>query len=420
MYNTPKSVNFALLFCGYCDETEMKKDKSINIIYRLCVLIAVMQSSACDSAAEAQNKALEYFDSVDVSLLTCAPHDEIYSLYGHTAIRVQNRNTGDDFAVNFGVFDSSSRFFALRFVFGLTDYCMGIYSYESFLQEYRYYGSAVYEQHLNLTQREKQSFLAALADNAKPENAVYRYNYFYNNCTTKARDIIVEALDGTVEYKQTHLQKGERSFRDLIHMKTDEHPWARVGNDLLLGVGSDTNTMPSERQFLPEVLSNDFDSVVVVRNDDTRRPLVDSVSWVLLPGTPSLAHAPDFPLTPTQCAIIVLCVVALLCVVERFVLKKSLRWVDYSIVCLYGLAGIILFCMIFSQHPTVNVNLQILLFNPLLFFLAYPRRQSGTQYKWIVAMILLFFAGNIIQDYAEGANYLAVALLLISLNNIKK
>ena len=134
-------------------------------------------------------------DSVEISLLTCQPHDEIYSLYGHTALRYHDlRKGGLDIAFNYGVFDYKKPFFALRFVFGLTDYELGAYPYRLFQEEYRRFGSMVTEQVLNLTDQEKAILQQALAINMQNENRIYRYNYFYSNCTTKARDIIEQCI----------------------------------------------------------------------------------------------------------------------------------------------------------------------------------------------------------------------------------
>src|SRR5574344_1570728 len=132
----------------------------------LVLFISIGNISANEDVSLYNDVAL---DSIDISLLTCQPHDEIYSLYGHTSIRVQDHKNGLDYAVNFGVFDSSSDYFVLHFVFGLTDYMMAIYDFDKFLSEYRFYGSGVYQQHINMSREEKRAFLMALSENAKSE-----------------------------------------------------------------------------------------------------------------------------------------------------------------------------------------------------------------------------------------------------------
>ena len=369
------------------------------------------------------------FDSIDISLLTCQPHDEVYSIYGHTAIRMRDSKTGEDIAVNYGVFDPTMKYFALRFIFGLTDYSMGICSYDDFLAEYKRYGCGVYEQHIDMSVAQKAAFVKALSENALPENAVYRYNVFYNNCTTKARDILLESMavmpttrdfgdDGSAEivYRtMPEVQQDERTFRDLVHMKSEGHPWISFGNDLLLGVGADSNTSFEEREFLPEVLAADFASAdVTYPASGISKSLVDSAYWALSPDKPwKNPHDIDFPLTPTQVAVALL----LLCILyfgiyEGFVIHRPVLWAHYIYICLYAFIGIVLFLMLFSQHPTVRVNFQIFIFNPLFFIFALPRYIVRWGRYAILASLALFFLGNIFQCYAEGVNILGVALLV--------
>lgn len=395
----------------------MKRDISLFKSFFACAFMLFFSMGSV--SAQRLSGDVSALDSVDISLLTCQPHDEVYSLYGHTSIRVQDHNNGDDYAVNFGVFDFSSDYFVLRFLFGLTDYMMAIYDFDKFVAEYRSYGSGIYEQHINMSNEEKAAFLHKLSENARPENVVYRYNFVYNNCTTKARDLILSALDGSVQYKPTVLQRGERSLRQLIHTKNDDYRWAKFGNDIVLGVGADANTTYDERQFLPDVLKNDFDSASVLLPDGTSKVLVDDARWVLPPGTPS---CPDgmgkFPLSPKTMAILFFCAILSLCLVEIFLLKRTLLWLEYCIILLYGLAGVILGAMIFSKHPTVNVNLQILILNPLFIVLMLPRLRFKWKWHIVLVCIILFFTGNAIQSYAEGMNIMALALLVLAIKGL--
>ena len=359
------------------------------------------------------DELLERLNNVDISLLTCDPHDEVYSLYGHTAIRVKDAGTGQDFVVNYGVFDTRESMFVLRFIFGLTDYTMEMFPYKDFLAEYKRFGCGIYEQRMNMSPKEKLQFMLALQENAKEENKVYRYNYFYNNCTTKARDILLDAFDGVTEpVAKSSLQQGERSFRQLVHQGNEDYPWTMAGNDLLLGVGADANTSYEEREFLPRVLAADFDSTKVVYADGTQKPLVSSAFWALEKGKKwQNPDMPTFPLSPMMCALIFFFVVAVWVMVECFVLRKSLPYVHYVIYCLYAWVGVLLFLMLFSQHPTVRVNFQIFMFNPLFFIFALPKVMKKWGRYAILVSLMIFLVGNIFQTYAEGTNVLAFALL---------
>ena len=348
-------------------------------------------------------------DSVEISLLTCQPHDEIYSLYGHTAIRYHDlRKGGLDIAFNYGVFDYHKPLFALRFVFGLTDYELGAYPFRLFLEEYRRFGSMVTEQVLNLTAEEKMALQQALAVNMQNENRIYRYNYFYSNCTTKARDIIEQSIQGKVNYEKR--EGYSPSHREMIHEMTQNNPWSAFGNDLLLGILADQPTDQRQQEFLPYHLMYDFDHASIYQ-DGKFRPLVKERRQPLPAGVQLVKSG--FPLSPLACGIILVALSLGLFFLQ--VRNKCIyRWWDALLMVTVGTFGIILFLMLFSQHPTVSLNLQILLLNPLPWvFLWKVVRRRPTRYWSITAILcVLFLIGGLFQHYAEGIWSLALCLLL--------
>lgn len=352
----------------------------------------------------------------EISLLTCKPHAQIYSLYGHTAIRVVDTEQNTDVAINWGVFDASQPNFVAKFVLGFTDYTMSIVPTDYFLREYEYYGSPVYQQRLNLTEAEKARIMKALDENYRPENRVYRYNYVYDNCTTRARDIILSNIDGKTSCVKTFLQKGDKTFRDLLHWKTNKYGWCKAGNDLVIGIRADRNAIHSEREFLPEILAADFDSATIIRADGKQVALVDSAFWLLKDVQPHFEPMPDFPLTPTMFAIVILALVIVWTLYER-TKKKRLKWLDVVFFYICGIAGLLPFAMIFSLHPFVQINLQLLVLNPLWLFLMSPWTKWKHRWNAALVMVVLFFIGNIFQSYAEGMNILALSLLVRIISN---
>ena len=358
-------------------------------------------------------------DSIRVSLLTCSPHDEIYSLYGHTAIRYEDKVSKTDIVVNYGMFSFKKPFFVARFVLGLTDYEMGIQNFDDFCYEYHYYGSQVIQQEINLTLEEKEHLLKALQDNY--ENAkVYRYNYFYNNCTTKARDIILKSINGKIEYKN-NIDKSV-SFRDLIHDCNANYSWASFGNDLLLGFKADMQTTREEQQFLPDNLMRDFSQAQIVSADGSARPLVKSTE-IIVKGN-DYAIAGKTKITP-QFVFITLLILMVAIVVAEYKTKKKFLWVDITLLLASGLAGLILFVMLFSEHPTTSTNLQILILCPLnlywaIYIIKNKRNERKLRYAWIFLSIMLCIglSGRLIQVYAEGIPFLALSLLLKNCCNL--
>lgn len=384
-------------------------------IFRTLILIVILSLNVNNiQATKSVKNGNGRFDSIQVSLLTCTPHDEIYSLYGHTAIRYQDKADGIDVAINYGVFSFSKPHFILRFVFGLTDYTMGIQNFEDFCAEYKHYGSGVTEQVLNLSPDEKLALYEALQKNSLPENSVYRYNYFYNNCTTKARDIILNNIKGEIIYKR---QIDENvSFRDMIHQCTKNHLWARFGNDLLLGIKADAKTSRKDQQFLPENLMKDFSTAVIDRGY-IKEPLVKETHQIV---EPNITNEEDngFYITPQMCGICLFLLTFVISFIEA--LTRKVFWhYDAILLSFCGIAGLILLAMVFSQHPTVNLNLQILILNPLFLYAAYyiiryRKKKIKTIRLWrlIDTIVLLSALGVVLQDFADGMIFLALSLLL--------
>ena len=355
-------------------------------------------------------------DSVEVSLLTCSPHDEIYSLYGHTAIRYHDLRTGEDWTFNYGVFNFKASFFVARFLFGLTDYELGVVPFSVFKAEYQRFGCTVTEQVLNFTPKEKQALRRALEENYKPENRVYRYNVLYDNCTIRARDIIEKSLDGaTIKYAsqlpEIPLDEGCNTYRKLLHIYTKEHPWAQFGDDLCLGLKADFVITWRERQFLPEELMSDVQAGRIFSSYAGVRTLVKETRLVVEPGVRFVKSG--FPLTPSQCFYILLALSVVLAMIELLRRRTFAVW-DALLMALVGLPGIVVALLFFSQHPTTSTNLQIFLLCPAtLFFIPNVVRRKPTRY-WKISLILLiiFFLGFFLQDYAEGMEILALCLLL--------
>ncbi len=389
--------------------------KHLKIIFNALkgVLLTLILVSSAPVAAQ---EDIPPMDSVEFSLLTCQPHDEVYSLYGHTAIRYHElRPGGLDWAFNYGVFDFKKPHFVARFVFGLTDYELGAYPYKYFVREYRRFGSMVTEQVLNLTDEEKMALHDALAINLRPENKIYRYNYFYNNCTTKARDIIESCINGKVEYAGR--EDYTPSYRDMVHSMTRNNPWSRFGNDLLLGIKADWKTDLRQQEFLPGNLLYDFDHAQIYSNG-SYRPLIKERRIAVPAGVQIIESG--FPLTPLACAAILLAVGIVIFFFEWRKKRVFVLW-DVLLMITTGTIGIVLTLMLFSQHPTVSLNLQIILCNPLPWLFLWPVIRGRETRYWKITAILavLFLIGSFFQCYAEGIHVLALCLLMQCYANMK-
>ena len=399
----------------------MKRLKDFFIT--MCMVVFASLTTNAETQPQNSQDGLVDSDSITISLLTCSPGSEVWSLSGHTATLLQNPAHEMDLAINYGMFNFHQKNFVLRFVFGLTDYEMGIEPFQTFLQEYAHSGRGVLEQRLNLTHEEKIAIASALYRNYEPSNRTYRYNYFYDNCTTRARDIITGNLNGHVEYTNTLY---DSSYRKMIHQWNAQHRWARFGNDLLLGIKADAHVDQAQQQFLPDTLRKDFATAVIINSAGNRRPLVDSTFEILKPVSANAHTETDIwdTLSP-RIVFSLFGVIVVLFSLSEWKRRKPYWLTDTIILTLDGLAGLILLAMVFSEHPTVSLNLQILLLNPLFIIFAYlsikQRFKDRCHWCWKLQLgfIILFFLGNIFQNYAEGMNILALTLMVRCILNIR-
>ena len=214
---------------------------------------------------------------IEVSVLTCSPGQEVYSLYGHTAIRVRDGRTGEDEVFNYGIFDFNTEHFVWKFVLGETDYICASVPWNYFIREYEKRGSSVAVQVLNLTQAEAVRVKEYLYRNVQPENRVYRYNFLTNNCTTKVMDCVEACVEGDIVYSWT---QEPYTYRTILHKYTEAYPWEQEGNDFLLGADVDTVLSHRATCFIPDFYKNALDGAVVRGEfEDTRKLVTSTQVW---------------------------------------------------------------------------------------------------------------------------------------------
>ena len=356
--------------------------------FKASILLFLLSLTSIVKAAETPDAI--YGDSLQISLLTCGPGKEVYSLYGHTAIRFHDVRNQQDLVINYGMFSFAQKNFILRFIFGLTDYEMGIIPFDAFMKEYKREHRWVIEQVLNLSSADKRSIAMAIDANYLPENRVYRYNYFYDNCTTRARDLLANNIQGTVVYKST--PNTQTTFRSEIHQWNRQQLWARFGNDLLIRY-----------------------------QNGKERPLVAATHALYWPQEKTVA----FSLTSFLCSPFAFIALLFLITMSVWLLRKrvpkSYFWVVQAVRLLTGLCGILLTMMLFSQHPTVRLNLQILFLNPLNLLFFVPKLRQSKRFNQVMAgCYVLACVGALFQTYAENVFLVAFILLFIQVATMKE
>ncbi|MCD7930577.1 MAG: DUF4105 domain-containing protein [Tannerellaceae bacterium] len=350
----------------------------------------------------------------EISILTSTPSDEaVFTVYGHTAIRINDPVAGFDWVYNYGIFDFSAPNFIYRFTKGETDYILGVYLFKGYTAEYELRGSSVIEQVLNLTQEEKQRIWEALTENARPENRVYRYNFFFDNCSTRPVAIVEAYIDGEVEYTHSTTPK---TFREMINYCTRNQPWQTFGCDLVLGSPTDRIATPHEEMFLPEYLMEAFEHAEIVSPDGSKRPLVSRTT--VLTGDIPEEEVERIFFTPLLCGWILFLLILGVTGIE-WKKKRYFRWLDFVIFMIAGLAGSILFFLAFvSVHPCTWPNWSLIWLHPLqllggMLFVVKKWRKAAYYYHFInfAALSLMLLGWYFIPQHMNAAFIPLVGIL---------
>lgn len=356
------------------------------------VIILILLASI--NTVFAQSNMIVLSNDAQISLLTVDPSDdEVYTVYGHTALRVNDIRSKIDIIFNYGVFDFSKPNFIYRFTKGETDYCLAAYKFQYFIAEYTMRGSKVTEQILNLSQTEKQKIWEALLINNRPENRTYRYNFFYDNCATRPLAIIEKFVK--INYKE---KDSEYSFRDLINYCTRNHSWLTFGCDLALGSPTDQPINAHEEMFLPELLRKAFDEATKINSEGKSEALVSKVT-VLTDGISEEEDTSNEILTPLFCCWLFFIIVLIVTAIE-WKKKKHFKYFDFALFLIAGLAGVLMYFLCFiSTHPCIWPNWQIIWLHPFhligcILFILKKCRKAANFYHFInFAALTLMLAG---------------------------
>ena len=327
-------------------------------------------------------------DSVRVSLVTFYPGSEPHNIWGHSEIRVQQGPI--DLYFNYGVFDFQAPAFMWRFMLGKTDYmCMPVpRAYATIGMEQR----RMVEQELNLPQDRALAVRDFLWNNAQPENGVYRYKFLSDNCSTRPRDIIELAAGEGLQYPA--MGDSTVTYRDILAHYCRNYAWEKFGIDLVLGWDVDTALSQRATMFIPMLLM-DAVAGATITTDSVSVPLVKATTVPIDKSTEGNVRPPTpWYLSPITMAILVLALTLL--VSGRDWRRRDVsRWLDTILFTTGGLAGCILFFLIFfSTHEATSPNINITWLHPLLMLLAALPwfKKTRNAARWLHALNALVVA----------------------------
>lgn len=318
---------------------------------------------------------------VEISLLTCDPGKELYSSFGHSAIRVRQEG-GQDLVFNFGTFDFDTPNFYGKFTTGKLNYMLSLTTFDRFIFEYDYYQRAMREQVLDLNPAQKQQFIQELNALYDPAQRFYKYDFFFNNCATKVRDVFETVLGKQLIWNDP-VEQEEKTFRNLIDEYVFPLPWADLGIDLALGAVIDRNATEREKQYLPDYMEQAFANATI-EGDGPTRPLVKESRVIL-----------EYPKDPEPYGLLnpylIFWLLAIVIGALTFWGNRTNRLFNGIDVGLFGLLGLlgflVTFLWFFTDHSATKWNWNILWAFPGHLVLAVGLLKKSRK-KWIQTYLL--------------------------------
>lgn len=317
-------------------------------------------------------------EAAEIYVLTLGPYQgELYSAFGHSAIRVVDTTEGLDDVYNWGVFDFDQPNFYLNFARGYLYYKLGVHPYDRFRDYYIYHNRYIHVQKLNLNQAQKQKLFDYLQWNSLPENQNYRYDYFYNNCATKVRDVMFTVFGDSIKFDGSYV-KTDYTIRDLTDIYLQHQPWGDLGIDICLGLPMDKKASPEEYMFLPDYIESGFNHATI-----GSLPLVSETISVYESREEEIKSSLFHPLI----VFIVFAILVLALSIWDFKRKKLSKWFDALLFGVLGLVGCLLFFLwLFTDHKAAAVNFNLLWAFPLHLVVAFALFKDR---RWLVKYFLV-------------------------------
>ena len=375
------------------------------------LIILIILLSICSNI-----NAQQITNNTEISIITCAPGNEIYSIFGHTAIRVKDPTRRLDNVYNYGTFNFDTPNFYLKFARGKLDYMLSVSPYKYFVISYMNENRWIKEQVLNLSFTQKKEIFKFLQNNALPENKYYRYDFFYDNCATRVKDVIKNVLSEDMIPAESVTKEG-KTFRDMIGPYLQGRNWDRLGINLALGQPADKVVTADEATFLPDYTELFFDNSFVIIDDKTM-PLVKDKQMLYNPKS-RIDEKSSF-LTPSLIFWIIFSLFIILSIFE-FKSGKYFLNVDKTLFFITGFSGfLILFLWFGTDHKAVVNNWDIIWTAPLYFIVAFALRKKNNLsfiriflLVWSVLLLITAVTDLMFYNLFDNAVIPIVLILLI-------
>jgi hypothetical protein len=350
----------------------------------------------------------------EISVITCGPwQGELWSAFGHSAFRVYDPVNGIDDAYNYGVFDFDQPNFYLNFARGYSYYKLGVIDFPRFQYYYEYYNRYVHAQVLNLTQTQKQRLFEFLLWNAQPENQSYRYDYFYDNCATRIRDVVAKVFGDSVTFDGSYIET-DYTIRELTDLYLAHQPWGDLGIDVCLGLPMDKTATPYEYMFLPDYIESGFDHATI-KQDSGVVKLVKNKLHIYQPREEESTNGLPHPL-------VILSILTALSIIISIwdVRRRRLSiWFDVILFGGVGMIGLLLLLLWTAtdhQAAAKNFNLLWALPTHVIAVVAFIKNPAWLKYYFLATVILLallILTWNVLPQQLNYSLVPVIAALLV-------
>jgi hypothetical protein len=346
-------------------------------------------------------------EEAEISVLTIGPGVSLYDSFGHNAFRIKDDKTQIDFVFNYGVYDFDTPNFYTKFARGKLNYRIGLNYYEDFFDSYKSQNRNIREQVLNLSLTEKQRLFNYLLNNYKPENKYYLYDFFFDNCATKIRDVIPIILKGDINFNVPKDFK-QKTFRHLIQDHVDRNSWGGFGIDIALGSVIDKKATPEEHMFLPHYIYVFFENATIT-ND---KPLVKQSTVLYLKKEKPTSN--NFLTSP----LFVFGIISLIILsVTFFDFKKNTQsiWLDVIIFSFTGIIGVLVLLLWFATDHSATAQNYNLLWAFAVNIFMIPQLLKKNVKTWFIKYIkfLVILLCLLLLHWIIGIEIFAIGLIPI-------
>jgi Domain of unknown function (DUF4105) len=373
----------------------MKRLVFINLFFLLVSFTSVFSQPSNDTVAY---------------LLTCGPGTETYSIYGHSALRIVTPEKHLDTVYNWGVFDFNTPNFVWKFAKGRLDYMVIGESLKGFLQGYFFEQRFVYSQKINIDPVETRKLVSLINENLKPENIKYRYDFFYDDCSTRIRDLLEKSIGEKLKYPPAESGKIP-TFRDLVGKYQNPYPWYKFGVDLLMGSTTDKRAEFRDRMFLP-IDMKDALSETVIHRSGKMIPLLQNPEVLLDFDAPVIKQ--KFITSPPS--VFTFVIILILILAARIKSYRIIRLIDIVIYSVFSILFVLMvFFNFFTDHKQMQWNLNIIWLNPFILACLITLIQNKTGTLWFRVVFFISAAFLVLHFFLPQDFNIAFLLLVMIL-----